>query len=852
MSVWLEPTFDEPLVRRTEDMKRIKRLIIGCLGGVALALASLPVQAAPMADPTYTAMRAAKPDGRTLVVSQPFSLERDAFTFEFERGAFHFLSPVEGRTWGAVFVGEGKFRLRPATEDEREHLAFLRGEPALEQVEDRFERLVLMFADDTFEELSLQGQVSPGGPDGAANDAYRAAVSRQRDDLKVNLHLRVLQDLLDAPSFKGGVFLATFDGSALPPMLAAVDPRGLDGLLRGGLLGGEDTALIAVSDVRGGLWYACDRVGEVKSGRVPSPRSVADAQHYVVDTEIRSNEALAGTTVIRFKAAAPLRVVPVELASTLRVSEASWRPSGTESWQPVAVVQEEEKKDADVGLVLPEILVKGAEAEVRLSYEGKEVLFELGFDVYAVGARTSWYPNLGIFSDTATFDLTYRVPENNDVVSVGQLVASRKEGKKLVSEWRALLPIRVAGFNYGRFKRFPQRDDVSGLSINVFANEKGIQIYGRSTRSEIAEAIVNPGEIDVVDVSGSFGPSTGRGNAKNAAENVGVDAINAARLFHTYFGALPQSEVSITQQSSFNFGQSWPSLIFLPYQSFLSSTARNALDLNAFGGDDFTEQVGFHELAHQWWGHHLGWQSYRDQWLSEGFAEFSAKLALQYTQGWPAYIDDWKRSRDRMLSPVGNTVPAYQVGPISRGLRLATAKSRAAYGVLTYSKGAFVLHMLRMLMFEPAAPTPDARFIAMMKDFTSTYAGQAPSTADFQKTVERHMFGPMNATGDGKMNWFFQQWVYGTEMPRLTSSLKAEKAANGEYRLTGWVEMSEVSPDFKALVPLYVDFGKDRLAQVGRLPFAGPGKKNVDVTVKLPEKPKRVLVNAKWEVLARD
>ena len=33
-----------------------------------------------------------------------------------------------------------------------------------------------------------------------------------------------------------------------------------------------------------------------------------------------------------------------------------------------------------------------------------------------------------------------------------------------------------------------------------------------------------------------------------------------------------------------------------------------------------------HETAHQWWGNIVAWRSYRDQWLSEGFAEYSGML----------------------------------------------------------------------------------------------------------------------------------------------------------------------------------------------------------------------------------
>jgi hypothetical protein len=54
-------------------------------------------------------------------------LERDAFRFQFDSGAFHFLAPVGGRTVGAVFVGHGSYRLSPASENERRQLALASG-----------------------------------------------------------------------------------------------------------------------------------------------------------------------------------------------------------------------------------------------------------------------------------------------------------------------------------------------------------------------------------------------------------------------------------------------------------------------------------------------------------------------------------------------------------------------------------------------------------------------------------------------------------------------------------------------------------------------------------------------------
>lgn len=159
-----------------------------------------------------------------------------------------------------------------------------------------------------------------------------------------------------------------------------------------------------------------------------------------------------------------------------------------------------------------------------------------------------------------------------------------------------------------------------------------------------------------------------------------------------------------------------------------------------------------------------------------------------------------------------------------------------------YPKGGYVLHMLRMMLHDPASKDPDARFIEMMKDYTKTYGGGNASTADFQKVVERHM---------GELDWFFNQWVYGTEVPRYVADLKAEKAGE-ETRIHGTIRQEGVSKDFRMVVPIYIELDKGQVFRVGQLPIAGETTVPVDVKLKLPKKPRRVLINAHGEVLARD
>ena len=68
-------------------------------------------------------------------------------------------------------------------------------------------------------------------------------------------------------------------------------------------------------------------------------------------------------------------------------------------------------------------------------------------------------------------------------------------------------------------------------------------------------------------------------------------------------------------------------LVYLPICYFWDSTIQH--ELGVLDRDpSYWQVVTAHEVAHQWWGQTVGFASYRDQWMSEGFANFSAALFL--------------------------------------------------------------------------------------------------------------------------------------------------------------------------------------------------------------------------------
>ncbi|MGH9316062.1 MAG: M1 family metallopeptidase [Thermoanaerobaculia bacterium] len=796
-----------------------------------LAFLAAGAAAGADADPTYLALRNARPDGKAVAVQQ-LVIERDVFRFKFETGTFQFLSPVDGRTFGTVFSGRATLEVRPASETERRFLAFVTDEKDLEVLTESLTSLVLLFGDGTADEIEKQG--SPATPLADAASLYQAAFKKQRTDWKSNLQIRLLADAL-RPGKAGGAFFALFDGKKYPASLTAVDPEGLEWLLPG--VGSEGAALAVLGRSQPQLWY-CSKTkspAEPSGGDADGRRALA--RHYTVETTIRKNEEIEATTTIRFEPLTEgLRVLPLRLLEKLRIREASLAPAESDAWTPIGFIQEAAKEDSDAAAVFPEPLAPGKEARIRIAYAGKDVLQDAGDGNFVVGARDSWYPNLGSFGGPVSFDLSYRCPKGYQIVSVGHLEEDRLDGDVRVLRFRQSRPVRVAGFNYGKFKKIERADADSGMTVSVYTNT-GTPDFIRELNM-IMENNRGAGLSHIpVDTAGF-------------ADAAMADGINMARVGSVYFGPLPEKSLALTQQTQVFFGQSWPSLVYLPFIAALDATVRHELGLQ--GASHFVDEVGPHEVAHQWWGHLVGWSNYHDQWLSEGLAEFSVSLVLQVVEGGKKFNPFWERARREILSrPRGSAAANVAAGPISLGWRLATERSPQAYQAMVYSKGAYVVHMLRMAMMQHGKPNPDAPFMAMMKDFVSTWSDKNPSTRDFQAVVERHMVPALDLTGDGKMDWFFRQWVYGTQIPRYESKVEITKVGE-QYHLHGTVAQDGVSEGFRSVPHLYLELPRGEIAHIGTLRMTGKTTLPIDVTMRLPREPKRMILNFNHDVLSRD
>jgi hypothetical protein len=801
------------------------RFVAGCLTTALLSIvptAGAVQDAAPApapADPAYTALRAPTLGTAVAAVSD-LTVKRDAGTFTFKRGELYFTAPVEGRVTGAVFVGDGEFTLTPPTENEKQALAIYAKSPTLVEP---FSEAVLRFSDKTFDEIKAKATMSESGPQASrAADVYRDHVNFAVKELHWNFPLRTLVDIRSQE--EKGFFYAFVKGKNFGKLAYFMDPTGAP------IVDPEQIALFSFGTTDGGIWTAFPMSG----GRQEDAKTYDISQHDLSVT-IKGTQLIATDTVTLKTLYDGVRVLPFDLYPTLRVSKVTDASGATLSF-----VQQPKDEDAQFAVLLPAAPSPNTDVTLTIEYAGDEALRDSGGGNFILLPRDSWYPNNGssAFGDRARFRTRFIYPSNVMLVGTGALAEPEtKEGNLTVAKWTSGdTELAVSGFNYGKFKKKEVADQDTGLTIEFFANTQ--------LPNELRDL---QREIDEIERAGGKTMTTlGAMNTTRMADAALADAQNATRLYSAYFGKLPYSRIAMSQQPAAGFGQAWPTLIYMPYTAYLDTTIRTQLMGVRGGTDTFWKYVGPHEVAHQWWGHLVGWKSYRDQWMSEGFAEFSSSIYVQQIYGIQKFVELWEDHRKAIVEPkpaTENKAP-YTIGPVTQGLRLSGSKTGNAYRFLVYPKGAYILHMLRMMMYD-FGKTRDEKFIAMMKDFIQTHYNQDVSTEDFKRAVDKHVTPGMNLMGNGKLDWFFDEWVYGTEVPsyRLEYSLRDE---GGKTILTAKATQSGVSEKFRMLVPLYLDFGKGWV-RLGQLTMNG--NTTFPFEVPLPQRPKAVQLNALNDVL---
>jgi len=780
-------------------------------------------------DPIYQKLRADAFSGEYATVSN-LVLKRDAATFTLRSGEIHFLAPVEGRSIGAVFVGDGEFYLKPPIEVEQKTLAIFTDTP---DIKEQFSDLVIRFTDKTYDDIkaSPNAQMKSGGNSAQARDAYEKRENVWRRTLRYNIDARTLMDVYNPA--RRGFFTAFINGAKFNKLIYQIDPLGV------AFVAPEQVTLTSYGETDGGIWASFHTEEEIKARTATSSRDrrLFDFLSHKLDVTIKGTKIIATDKITIAPRTTGERVIPFDFFPELRVKRVL-----DESGSEIKFIQEDKSADADFGVILPVASQIGKNIVLSVEYEGERAIRGAGSGNFILIPRASWYPNNGggQFGDRAIFDITFRYSKNLTMVGVGNLLGEEKiEGDNKVSTWSSgTTELAVAGFNYGKFKKKTVKDAESGYEIESYANEE---------LPDELRAIQQ--QIDQLESQGVKTMTTlGSMSTTSLAEAAIADAQNSTRIFNAYFGKIPYNRIAMTQQPAATFGQAWPTLIYMPYMAFIPTTQRVQLFGMRGGTDTFWQYVAPHEVAHQWWGHTIGWTSYRDQWMSEGFSEFSASLYVQYVKkDVGSFINFWEDQRKQIVeaTPITRMKKPYTVGPVTQGYRLNNAKTGGVAQRMIYPKGAYILHMIRMMMQDRGS---DDKFRAMMQDFVKTHFNKDVSTEDFKRSVEKHMLPSMNIDKNGSMNWFFDEWVYGTEMPAYTMDYTTVKNADGKAVLSAKITQSGVSDNFVMIVPLYADFGKgwQRLGSVTLV-----GNTSIDVNnLVLPQEPAKVALCALNDVLA--
>ena len=796
-------------------------------------------------------------------------LRIDRFEIELRDGHLYLAPEIDGVVSTAVFLGDGLVRAYPPDAIEHHQLEKLSDEHHLEEA---FDRLFLRFTDDTADRLAALTTAAPERDTDKANDLLE---DRRRDRLSrqlINPDSRVLEDLLrrQAGALPPGraYVLADIDSKDHGWLTIEVDPnepeevrlsrydrgrRTVDVWMSFNILSDyeplhrdavldrfavdpdslDDDEVTGIALGLPARPIVPDREGWAARVRVPRAQ---------VDLALERNGDTQGAAALLVEPLEPTRGLRLLISPVLEVTDARWRldttggapdaplltppdrdettpdPTPDEpvalTGEPIHFVQErhnrrlqDDRFEPWVTVTLPRTVAAGERFILELAYEGKLVKRLRGTSDFLLKDTLFWRPR---HPDTRTsrLDLTFRVPERYRVASAGTLREERVEGDTRIMRWVTNEPVRSMAFHYGRFDVTEVERDTPP-AVSVYANDNHL----------------------------GFAP----GNREKTVR----DLTDSMRLYADYFGPFPFASLLVTETPTMS-GQAFPGLLLLSYQAF---------------GDLHTGEAELfraHEVAHQWWGAAVDWEDYRDQWMTEGFAQYAAALytlhGLEKPDQFLEMLDAWRLDvlgegqvgqgiglRHYGFRPeVLRRSDGHDSGALVVGYRLNSTETPFDHRILVYEKGAYVLHMLRSMLLDPATGD-DERFRALMRAYAVDHVGSIMSTRSFEGAVERAFGEPMD--------WFFDQWVYGVEVPTYRPDLEVSPVVDSPspFVLHGRIRQDDVSDGFRMPVPIRLTFD-DHPPMTHRI---WVDTDEVMVELALPARPTRVEFNYQQAVLAK-
>jgi len=739
-------------------------------------------------------------------------------------GHLIFSKPVAGHRIAAVFTadvegGDGEAILLPPNRAERASLAAFTNSANLDE---HFRAAIFLFTGTDYDAILSQLPRSAANqktPEAAAgmDDAWTPTLR----NLAESFQTRVVLDLLGGPAGHRGIFAGLFQSARLGNFDIIFDPFSPEQIVAGQVALRDNQAYF-------NTWTSFPALS---SRRSPPPRhDDVLLRDYRIQSTLNPDLSLDCVTRVKVKAVVDgMAAVSFEMSPQMAAASASVDGQAAEVFQRDAVRANIGRGGNELFLVFPpQPLRAGQEYEFEIKHSGK-VILDAGDRVFYVTARGNWYPTHNL--QFAQYDLEFRYPVDLDLVAAGDVVEDRTEGDWRITRRRTASTIRFAAFNLGNYEH--ARLESAGYVVDVCANRS----LERALQPKPREPVMAPAPIrqrgspDFVYAP----PAPVVHTPLERLQGLAAEVAASLEFMVSRFGppALPHIAVSPIPGT---FGQGFPGLIYLSTLAYLKelpgprTAATESLQIY------FDELLQAHEVAHQWWGNRVTATSYRDSWVMEALANTSALLYLEKRKGANTAESMLDAYRGNLLEKSQNGQTVESAGPLTFGSRLENSQEPSAYRTITYGKGAWVMQMLRRRV-------GDERFLAMLAEILKRYDHRDISTEEFRRLAAE--FQPPRRD-DPDLQTFFEQWVYGTGIPRLKLSYGLRGKAP-DLRLVGTVTQSEVDTGFSTLAPVEIQVARGQTITQ----WVRTGGDPVTFTVPLKQPPLKVALDSHYAVLRR-